>query len=140
MIGMNKFKLLQEFCRYAFIGGTAFLVDIGLLYLFKNYVFYNYENVGVYISAIIGFIGGLIFNYYFSLVFVFDSARKNKKGRSLNSFIVFAAIGIAGLLLTEIGMFVGIQIFAMQYLLVKLLIAMVVLIWNYEARKILIFR
>lgn len=137
---IKKVKLLKEFCRYAFIGGTAFLVDVGLLYLFKNYVFYSLAEAGVYISVVIGFVGGLVYNYYFSLVFVFDSARENKKGGSVNSFIAFAAIGIAGLLLTEVGMFVGIQIFALQYMLVKLMVSMVVLIWNYGVRKILIFR
>jgi putative flippase GtrA len=140
MIKPAQLRLAREFLRYAFVGGTAFLVDVGLLYLFKNYVFYSLDNIGVYISAVIGFVGGLVYNYCFSLIFVFDNARENKKGRSVKSFAAFGAIGIAGLLLTEVGMFVGIQIFALQYMLVKLMVSTLVLIWNYGARKILIFR
>ena len=137
---MKKYKLLQEFSRYILVGGTAFAIDISLLYLFKNYVFYNFDEIGVYISTALGFIGGLIYNYILSLNFVFDSAKAQNKGKTIGAFIVFLLIGVAGLLLTEIGMYIGIQIFAINYLVVKILVSAVVLIWNFGIRKILIFK
>ena len=137
---MKKYKLLQEFSRYVLVGGTAFVIDMSLLYLFKNYVFYNFVEIGVYISTALGFIGGLIYNYILSLVFVFENAKTRNKGKTIGAFIVFLLIGVAGLLLTEIGMYIGIQIFAINYLVVKILVSAVVLIWNYGIRKILIFK
>jgi len=137
---VKKYKLLQEFSRYILVGGTAFAIDISLLYLFKNYVFYNFDEIGVYISTALGFIGGLIYNYILSLNFVFDSAKAQNKGKTIGAFIVFLLIGVAGLLLTEIGMYIGIQIFAINYLVVKILVSAVVLIWNFGIRKILIFK
>jgi putative flippase GtrA len=132
-------KLFQEFSRYVLVGGTAFVLDISLLYLFKNYVFYNLEH-GVYIAAALGFIGGLIYNYILSLAFVFETAKTRNKGKTVSAFVVFSLVGVAGLLLTELGMYIGIEIFAINYLIVKILVSGIVLIWNYGIRKILIFR
>lgn len=137
---MKKHNLLQEFSRYVSVGGTAFAVDVALLYLFRNYVFYNFAEIGVYISTALGFFGGLIFNYIFSLTFVFQNVKAQNKGKTIGAFIAFLLIGMAGLLLTEIGMYIGIQIFVINYLVIKTLVAGVVLIWNYGMRKILIFK
>ena len=137
---MKKYKLLQEFSRYVLVGGTAFVVDMTILYLFKNYVFYDFTEIGVYISTALGFIGGLIYNYILSLTFVFENAKAQNKGKSIGAFIVFLLIGIVGLLLTELGMYIGIQLFNINYLVVKTLVAGIVLIWNYGIRKILIFK
>lgn len=137
---MKKHNLVQEFSRYVLVGGTAFVIDVALLYVFKNYVFYNLAEMGIYISAAIGFIGGLIFNYTLSLFFVFTSAKKQNKGKTIGAFLIFSLIGVVGLLFTELGMYIGIKLFAMNYLIVKILVAGAVLIWNYGIRKILIFR
>ncbi|MDF2885067.1 MAG: polysaccharide synthesis protein GtrA [Clostridiaceae bacterium] len=133
-------KLIKEFIRYLFVGGTAFIVDFTLLYIFKTYLFYNLEVTGVYISTALGFIGGLIYNYVLSLLYVFESAKENNKGKDIRSFIIFTIIGVVGLILTELGMFVGVELFAINYLIVKIFVAGVVLIWNYGIRKILIFK
>lgn len=135
---MKEYKLLQEFSRYVLVGGTAFVVDLALLYILNNYVFLNFE-MGIYISTALGFAGGLIYNYTLSLVFVFKSAKEQNKGKTMGGFLAFLLIGVIGLLFTELGMHIGIQLFAMNYLVVKVLVAAGVLIWNYGIRKILIF-
>lgn len=137
---MKKYKLFQEFSRYIIVGGTAFIVDMVLLFIFNNYVFYNFGEIGIYISIALGFSGGLIYNYFLSLFFVFESAKDQNKGKTLSAFIIFFLIGIVGLALTEIGMYIGIEVFNINYLIAKILVATCVLIWNYDARKVLIFR
>jgi GtrA-like protein. len=132
--------IIEEFLRYILIGGTAFIIDLILLYLCKSYVFNYLAETGVYISTAIGFMGGLIYNYIFCLIFVFKSAKEQDKGKSIGSFFVFGFIGIAGLLITEFGMYIGIEIFLINYLIVKVIMAAIVLLWNYGIRKILIFR
>lgn len=96
---------------------------LAVLYLFKNNVFYNFLQNDVYISTAIGFISGLIFNYIFSLTFVFDNAKVQNKGKPIGAFFAFLLIGMAGMLLTEIGMYIGIQIFAIHYMFIKTLVA-----------------
>lgn len=49
-------------------------------------------------------------------------------------------IGIIGLFLTEVGMYAGVELFNMNYLPAKIIVAALVLIWNYIGRKVLIFR
>jgi putative flippase GtrA len=96
---------------------------------------------GILISTALGFITGLIYNYILSLIFVFKKASDKVKGKQLKSFIIFSIIGIIGLGLTEVGMYLGIITFGSQYyLIVKLFVAAVVLFWNYIARKIFIFQ
>lgn len=136
-----KYKnLMKEFSRYILVGGSAFIVDIALLYIFRTYVFNGLGLKGIYISTALGFTGGLVYNYFLSLIFVFDGAKQNDKGKSFGAFIVFAVIGIAGLLLTEFGMFLGVEIYQINFLITKICVAGLVLIWNYGVRKILIFK
>jgi len=136
---MKNKEVLIEFIRYIFVGGTAFVVDIMTLYLFKTKVFLELGDMGIYISTALGFFVGLIFNYVLSLTFVFKSAKEERKGRNVFSFLLFSLIGIIGLLLTEAGMYVGVDFFNINYLLTKIIVAVIVLIWNYAARKVLIF-
>ena len=137
---MNKKAIFKEFIRYVFVGGTAFFVDIATLYFFKTKIFLGLGDMGIYISTALGFLAGLVFNYIFSLTFVFKSAKDQKKGRNIFSFFLFFVIGIIGLLLTEAGMYVGVEFFNINYLMTKVVVAILVLIWNYVARKVLIFR
>lgn len=133
-------SLFREFARYLVVGGTAFLVDYGVLYLSKTLLFASMGDIGVYLATALGFLAGLTYNYILSLVWVFQSAKDQKKGRTVGAFLVFCVIGVIGLLLTEGGMFLGYQLLHINYMIVKLFVAAFVLLWNYGARKILIFK
>ena len=133
-------SLFREFARYLVVGGTAFLVDYGVLYLTKTFLFASIGDTGVYLATALGFLAGLTYNYILSLIWVFQSAKDQKKGRTVGAFLVFAVIGAIGLLLTEGGMFLGYQLLHINYMVVKLFVAAFVLLWNYGARKILIFK
>ena len=133
-------RLLKEFLRYLVVGGTAFLVDYGTLFLLSRFVFQELGDVGVYLATAIGFIAGLTYNYILSLIWVFQGAKERQQGKSVSGFALFALIGIIGLLLTEGGMYVGFQLLQIHYMIVKLFVAAIVLLWNYGARKLLIFR
>ena len=122
------------------MGGTAFLVDFSTLYLLKTYVFGHMGDTGVYLATGIAFIVGLIYNYILSLIWVFKSAKERNKGKTLGAFLLFAVIGIIGLLLTEGGMYVGYDLLHIDPMIVKIFVAAVVLIWNYAGRKLLIFK
>ena len=133
--------LIQEFLRYVLIGGIAFVIDISVLYLFRTFIFFHMGHVGILIAAALGFTAGLIFNFIFSLVFVFKQIDEKAKQHKVRSFILFVIIGLIGLLITEACMYGGIILFGEKwYLLVKCFTAGIVLMWNYIGRKILIFK
>lgn len=132
--------LAVEFLRYIFVGGTAFLVDCGVLYITRTFILAGESAYSVYIATALGFTAGLIYNYLLSLSFVFKSARERNKGKSVGAFLLFAVIGIIGLGLTEAGMYLLFGLLDVHYLIAKVFIAGVVLVWNYAARKLLIFK
>lgn len=122
-------SLFWEFFRYAVVGGIAFLADYGTLFLFQE----------LFISTAAGFIVGLIVNYVLSLTFVFRRKDNCGSGKSVAAFLIFTVVGVIGLGLTELIMYLGTELLHISYLIVKIAAAAIVLVWNYVGRKVLIF-
>lgn len=131
-------SLFLEFLRYAVVGGIAFVADFLALVAAQELIF-NHFAWGLYVSTVVGFIAGLTVNYILSLLFVFTSEHDKNKGRSVGAFIVFGIVGILGLVWTEIGMWIGVELLTLNYMLVKVFVTGAVLAWNYLGRKLLIF-
>lgn len=122
--------LLQLF-RYGIVGGTAFVVDYGTLFLLTHYV-----GVPYLWSAAIAFILGLVTNYLLSISWVFlrDEARS-----IWGEFLLFAIIGIIGLIFNELIMYAGTDVLHLHYMVSKLISTVIVFFWNFLARKYLLF-
>lgn len=117
--------------RYTFVGGLAFVVDFGLLYLLTEFANFHYLT-----SAAIAFVAGLVVNYVLSKLWVFNkSSYKNK----VAEFLMFALIGVIGLGFTELLMWLFTDIFGAYYIISKILTTMLVYFWNFFARKFMIF-
>ena len=135
----NRKQLFTEFLRYVFVGGFAFIIDFSVLYILKEFILPD-GIYALYIATGLGFTAGLAVNYLLSITFVFTSVKGTKAGKSIRDIIVFALVGIIGLFLTELGMFFGTEGLKLHYLLVKIIVSILVLFWNYTARKVLIFQ
>ena len=138
---VNKFRALEivcEFLRYVVVGGAAFVADLAVLVAVRELFLTPYA-WGVYVAAVIGFMAGLAVNYVLSIKFCFVAAKEGK-GRTLGAFILFAVICILGLVWTEIGMWIGVGVLEQNYILVKVVVSGIVLIWNYMAKKFLVFK
>ena len=120
-----------QLIRYTFVGGGAFLVDFSLLYLLTDKVELNYL-----LSATIAFIVGLLVNYFLSIYWVFTNSITSNK---LLEFLIFALIGGVGLLFTDLFMWIFTSIIGIYYLLSKIVTTIVVYLWNFFARKYIIF-
>jgi len=132
-------SLILELLRYVVVGGIAFLADFGTLVLAQE-LFLKAYPWGVYVATVLGFFVGLAVNYVLSLTFVFISAKDRGKGRTFGAFLIFGIVGVVGLGLTELGMWIGIELLSWNYMIVKVLVTGAVLMWNYLGRKILVFR
>lgn len=121
---------LQLF-RYTFVGGFAFLVDFGTLYSLTEYFHIYYL-----VSAGIAFIFGLIINYFLSVKWVFNSRAMENR---MFEFMLFAIIGIIGLLLNELLLWILTDILVIYYLISKLITTFLVYFWNFFARKVILF-
>ena len=122
--------ILQLF-RYGFVGGMAFLVDYTTLFCLTHYA-----GIPYLLSAIIAFIFGLIANYLISISWVFQHSRKM---RVWQEFLFFAVIGVVGLGLNELIMYVVTDIIHLHYMISKLFSTVIVFFWNFFARKYLVF-
>jgi len=124
-------KILIQLFRYTFVGGFAFIVDFGLLFLLKEIFDIHYI-----LSATLSFIAGLLVNYFISIYWVFtDSKNKNRK----IEFLYFGLIGLIGLGLNDILIWFFTDRIGFYYLISKIITAILVYLWNFFARRYLLF-
>lgn len=139
---MDKKKMILlfwEFFRYLLVGGLAFVIDSGVLALCREFVFNGGTPFELFVCTALGFVAGLLTNYMLSLLFVFRKSENKGSGKSVGAFVIFALVGLIGLGLTELGMYIGVYVFGWHYILTKVLVAGAVMVWNYGGRKIFVF-
>ncbi|MDR3137278.1 MAG: GtrA family protein [Tannerellaceae bacterium] len=124
-------KVLTQLLRYTFVGGFAFAIDFGLLWFFTEILDFYYI-----LSASISFVAGLFVNYFISTKWVFN------KGKVLNKkleFIYFGLIGAVGLILNDVLIWVLTDFVSVNYLVSKIITAILIYLWNFFARKYFLF-
>ena len=123
-----------QFFRYGFVGAVATVADWGVLYLLTEFA-----KIPYLISCVPAFLIGLTVNYLLSRFFVF-SGEKNKHSAS-TEFVVYGIIGVIGLLLTVAIMYLLTQILRLpHYMISKIISTVVVFVWNFGARKVVLYR
>ena len=125
-------SLLNQFSRYTVVGGLAFVVDIGSLYALTRFA-------GLYylVSAAVAFVLGLVANYFLSRVWVFN---RRTMGSVAVEMLIFTIIGVVGLGLNEAIIWFVSEKIHLHYLIGKAISTGIVLIWNFGARKFVLFR
>ena len=142
MMVLNRQQIL-EFLRYSVVGALAFLVDAGVMILLTEILFHESTKQDVAIAAACGFLAGLICNFWLSHLFVFTQQEQVARGRNIRGFTLYGLIGLVGLAMTEAGMLAGLALVGhdgFRYVLVKCVVAAIVLIWNYLARKKFVYK
>lgn len=124
-------KTLIQLFRYTFVGGIAYCVDFGSLFFLTEFVKINYL-----ISAAIAFLFGLITNYLLSTLWVFS---KRTLADKKIEFLVFSIIGLVGLGLNEALIWFFTELAGFHYLISKMFSTVVVFLWNFFARKKILF-
>lgn len=124
-------NIFIQFFRYIFVGGFAFLADAFTLWLCEKWM--NYM-----IAAAIAFVVGLAVNYALSIWFVFSESSKVKN--KVKEFVVYGIIGLIGLLITEGIMYLFTDVFGLYFLISKIIAAAIVLVWNFAARKVVLYK
>lgn len=126
-------SLLAQLLRYAIAGGIAFAVDFCLLWLITDICHAHYL-----IGAFCGYTAGLIITYLLSIKWVFDERRLSNQG---TEFIIFTIIGVSGLLLTQLLMYLFTEyLFGSEhYLYSKLITTVIVSLFNFVMKKLILF-
>lgn len=114
-----------------FVGGCAFVADWFTLFLL------GLVSVHYLLAAPVGFVVGLLVNFLLAKLIVFkEDAKVDKK----TEFIIYTLIGVVGLLFTEGLMFVFTEWLKFHPLISKVFAAGIVLIWNYVAKKFILYK
>jgi len=121
-----------QFCRYIIVGGIATIVDWAVLYIL--------EHAGLFYlaAAVFGFFFGLITNYALSVTMVFAASRKGMN--KAKEFLTHALIGLIGLGLTLLIMYIGTDLLGMYFMVSKVIATLIVLVWNFLGRKLILYR
>lgn len=117
--------------RYAVVGGVAFVADLGVLVALTELAGLHYLA-----SAVVGFGAGVVVNYLLSVVWVFQQHTMRSRWAE---FAVFLVLGIAGLGLNELSLFVLSGVLGVHYALAKVGATGVTFVWNFASRKLLLF-
>ena len=119
---------LKQIFNFVIVGALAFVIDYTILFALTEFAGILYL-----VAAGISFSVSVIFNFYFSMRFVFDAKDKNKK----EQFVIFLTTSIIGLILNEIGLWGFVEKIGIDYKLSKLIMTAIVMAFNFTARKIL---
>ena len=123
-------KLLKQIVRFGFVGGTAFVIDVGILMILSKYIGVNYM-----IANVISFTISVIYNYILSMILVFDVKEDISKKKGLISFIILSIIGLG---INEIIMKICVSIWMIPILVSKIIATAIVMVYNFISRKILL--
>jgi putative flippase GtrA len=124
-------NLFIQLFRYTFVGGIAFVVDFGLLFLLTTYAGVYYQ-----VSAAVSFIAGLAVNYLISITWVFNADDGNRN--RMLEFVLFAMVGVIGLGLNALVIYVFTELIGVHYLVSKIISTVIVFLWNFLGRRYLL--
>ncbi|MDE6534854.1 MAG: GtrA family protein [Muribaculaceae bacterium] len=130
----NTDNLLIQLFRYTFVGGAAFIADYLTLYLLTEFCGVHYL-----VSASLAFLVGLILNYVISTRWVFNPDPQVKKSQEVKTieFIGYALVGVIGLGLNALIIWLFTSKLGLYYMLSKLISTAIVFLWNFIGRRIL---
>ena len=131
----SKQNVLGQFLRYLVTGGLAFVVDFGLFALCLYVFDWHYL-----LANLVGLVAGLVLNYTMSIVWVFTACERKLEKRKVIEFSLFAFVGIAGVGINQLLMFLMVSVFDWNEMASKMIAAVLVLVWNFGARKLMLFR
>jgi putative flippase GtrA len=131
LLTRRRIALATDFIRYGACSALALALDYGLLLVLA-------KGFGVHYLAAsaIGFTSGLVLAYALSITFVFKGRRTLAARKE---FAGFAAIGIAGLALTQVLLACLVGGFGMSIVVAKPVTAAAVFCFNFGLRRATLF-
>ena len=120
-------KLIAQVLKFGVVGGTAFLIDYSIMIALTEFFGINYL-----ISSGISFVVSVIYNYILSVHWVFDV---DKNGNKKKEFVVFILLSVIGLGLNQLLMWIFVSKVHVFYMLSKIFVTAIVMIYNFVTRK-----
>lgn len=124
-------NIFLQFFRYIFVGCASFVIDFIIYFSLINFL-----NINYLISAAIAFFISVLANYYLSTSWVFN---QDDIDNNLIEFNLFILISFVGLIFTEILLYLFTDMFNINYIWSKIIASIIVLFWNFSARRVMFY-
>jgi putative flippase GtrA len=125
------FKLFIEAAKYAAASAVALSVDVGLLLALTHYAGWHYQ-----LAATFSFIAGASVAYVLSVRFVFTEHRLHSRKLEFTWFVL---LGLAGLGINALMLYVTVSRLGMDLLYAKAVAACCTFVANFGLRRQLLF-
>lgn len=124
-------KVIRQFILYGLIGLVAMAIDFACTYSFTEYLGWYYL-----LSVVVAFIIASMVNFALQKKITFRCAEKN----IVKQYLLFAVIGVFGMLINVVTVFVSVEYFQLWYMYGKVITTFIAFFWNFGANKFLTFR
>jgi len=123
--------LSVQVIRGLIVAAIAFVVDFGMLLVFKEIIGIHYL-----LAATLSFGLGVVVSYYLSIHWVFANRKFSNRHAEFIIFLIICTIGLGLNLVIIAGM---VQLLGIDYRFAKVVSTVVVFFWNFVARKKILY-
>ncbi|MFM1514714.1 GtrA family protein [Helcococcus ovis] len=128
------YQKYKEIILYIFFGGITTFINI-----VSYYLFYNILNVSNVISNIIAWFLSVIFAFVTNKIWVFNSKSWEIK-ITIKELVSFISVRLLTGVFDTVVMYLGVDVFKFNSLIMKIVSNLIVLISNYIGSKLFIFK
>ena len=121
-------RLIRQIFKFGIVGFVCTVIDYVLMVIFTDFF-----NINYLVSCAASFIISTVFNYVLSMRFVFASSAGYTKRTEFTLFVIMSAIG---LVLTEILMLFFVERIKIHYMISKIIVTAIVMVYNFVTRKV----
>ncbi len=134
--------ILTAFCKrnkevilYVFFGGVTFFLNMGLFWLMERFTPLHaaYNNAICWVACV-------VFQFFTNRMWVFEGSASVRGVEFVKQLLGFFGGRIFTLILEEAILLVGIELFRLDTMMVKLAGQLVVIVLNYVISKLFIFK
>lgn len=120
--------IIKQIVGFGFVGVICFIIDYALMVILTELFSVNYL-----LSCGISFFISTVVNYVLSMKYVFSSKKNITKTKEFTLFVIMSTIG---LILTEVLMKCFVDKFKIHYMVSKIVVTAIVMVYNFVTRKV----
>lgn len=125
-------KLIVQIFKFLLVGGTATVIDFIIFFLLHEIL-----SVNTLVANVTSFSLSLIYNYFISILWVFET---DKDASKKQQFIIFLVFSLMGLGINTAIVYFCTDILKLYSMIGKIIATAIVMVFNFVTRKIFLER